>query len=177
MLRLITACSLLIVMSCCAEDAEGVYQDGLAKLRLAQTDHSQLVSATKLLAKAASLFETAGDENKSAEVNSCLYWAKKKMTLADTQAVKGNAEVAKRLETTAREIPVSEAEAMLKKADAFAQGHADDPLLVSIRYYEIADRFADVPEGKKAMQQSLAAMQKVGEKAKLAEYKPTATDG
>src|SRR6185436_16465495 len=139
MLRLITACSLLIVMSCCAEDAEGVYQDGLAKLRLAQTDHSELVPATKLLAKAAALFEAAGDENKSAEVNSCLYWAKKKMTLADTQIIKGNAEVAKRLVASSTEIPVNEAEAMLKRADVFAQGHADDPLLVAIRYYEVGD--------------------------------------
>ena len=39
-----------------AEDAESVYQEGVAKLRLAQADHSALVPATKLLAKAASLF-------------------------------------------------------------------------------------------------------------------------
>src|SRR6185436_2167748 len=88
-----------------AEDAESVYQEGVAKLRLAQADHAQLVPATKLLAKAAALFEAA-----------------------------------------AKEIPVTEAEAMLKKADAFAQGHADDALLISIRYYEIADRFPDAPE-------------------------------
>src|SRR6185436_5418288 len=100
-----------------AEDAESVYQEGLTKLRAAQADHSQLVPATKLLVKAASLFEVAGDENKSAEVNSCLYWAKKKMTLADTQIIKGNTDVSTRLEATAKEIPVSEADAMLKKAD------------------------------------------------------------
>src|SRR5439155_18548858 len=118
-----------------AEDAESVYQEGVAKLRLAQADHAALVPATKLLAKAAALFEAAGDEGKRDEVNSCLYWAKKKMTLADTQNVKGDAEVSKRLEATAKEIPVSEAESMLKKADAFSHGHADDPMLSAIRYF------------------------------------------
>src|SRR3954462_15026481 len=96
---------LLFVQVAFAEDAEAVYQEGVAKLRLAQSDHSALVPATKLLAKASAMFEAAGDETKSAEVNSCLYWAKKKMTLADTQVIKGNAEVSKRLEATVKEIP------------------------------------------------------------------------
>ena len=152
---------LLAGLNCKAEDAESVYKEGVAKLRLAQSDHAALVPATKLLAQAAALFEAAGDEAKSAEVNSCLYWAKKKMTLADTQAIKGNAEVAKRLVASATEIPVSEAEAMLKRADAFAQGHADDPLLVAIRYYEVGDRFKENEFGRKAIDSSLKFMQQV----------------
>src|SRR5438034_11502790 len=145
----ITLVSMQFINAAFAEDAESVYQEGVAKLRLAQADHSALVPATKLLAKAAALFEAAGDEAKSAEVNSCLYWAKKKMTLADTQIVKSNPEVSKRLEATAKELPVNEAEAMLKRADAFAQGHADDPLLAAIRYYEVGDRFKDNEFGRK----------------------------
>ena len=94
------------------------------------------------------------------------FWAKKKMTLADTETVKGNAEVTKHLETTSKIIPASEAKTMLDRAEAFAHSRDGDPLLVAIRFFEIADRFPDAPEGKKAMQQSLAAMQKIVAKAK-----------
>jgi len=160
-----------------AEEPDAVYRQGIARLRDAQSDHSALVPATKLLAQAAALYEAAGDEAKTAEVNSCLYWARKKFTLADAQAVKGDAVAVQRIEAVAKAVPVSEAKAMLDKAEAFAKGRADDPLLVSIRFFEVADRFPDAPEGKKAMQQSLAAMQKVGEKAKLETYKPAPTDG
>ncbi|HEY3319908.1 MAG TPA: PEGA domain-containing protein [Planctomycetota bacterium] len=173
-----TMLAVLFLGSCLsAEEPDAVYKQGITKLRDAQADHSALVPATKLLAQAAALYEAAGDEAKCAEVNSCIFWAKKKMTLADTEAVKGDAAAVQRIEAAIKIIPVSEAKVMLDKAEAFAKGRADDPLLVSIRFFEIADRFPDAPEGKKAMQQSLAAMQKVGEKAKLETYKPAPTDG
>jgi len=168
---------LIVGLACFAEDADAVYQQGLTKLRQSQSDQTALVPTTKLLAQAAALYEKMGEETKSAEVNSCLYWAKKKMTLADTNAFKGNLEVTKRLEATAKAVPVSEAQKMLERADAFAQGHADDPLLIAIHYFEIADRFKDNDTGRKAMDLSLKFMQQIGEKAKLAAYKPAATDG
>jgi len=169
--------SLVLSSLLSAEEAEAVYKQGIAKLRDAQSDHAALVPATKLLARAAALYEAAGDEAKTSEVNSCLYWAKKKFTLADTQTVKTDAQVSQRIETVAKAIPASEAKAMLDKAEAFAKGHTDDPLLAAIRYFEVGDRFPETPEGRKAIQQSLAAMQKVGEKVKLEAYKPTPTDG
>ena len=52
-----------------------------------------------------------------------------------------------------------------------------EPLLNAIRYYEIADRFKESDSGRKAMDLSLKFMQQVGERTKLAEYKPAATDG
>ena len=175
----VAACCLLVVLPAFvfAEEPDAVYKQGVAKLRDAQADHAALVPATKLLAQAAALYEAAGDEAKTAEVNSCLYWAKKKFTLADTEAVKGDAVAVKRMETVAKAIPASEAKAMLEKAETFAKGHADDPLLTAIRYFEVGDRFPETAEGRKAIQQSLAAMQKVGEKAKLETYKPAPTDG
>ena len=173
------ACCLLFSLQAlpAAEDADAVYKQGVSKLRDAQSDHAALVPATKLLAHAAELYEAAGDEAKVADVNSCLYWAKKKMTLADTETLHGEPVTSKRLEAAAKPVAVSEAMAMLDNADAFAKSHTDDPFLVSIRFFEIADRFSDAPEGKKAMQQSLAAMQKVGEKSTLETYKPAHTDG
>jgi len=171
---LVAACLLLALPTLvAAEEPDVIYKQGIAKLREAQADHSALVPATKLLAQAAALYEAAGDEAKAAEVNSCLYWARKKMTLADTAAVKGDAQISQRLEAVAKPIPVDDAKAMLAKADEFAKTHADDPLLVAIRYFEVGDRFKD----SEAIEKSLKAMQEVGAKAKLAEYKPEPTDG
>ena len=158
-------------------DGEALYKQGLAQLRTAQSDHSALVPAAKLLTQAIAAFEIEKNEAKEAEVNSCLYWAKKKMTLADAEAYKGNADVSKRLEESAKPMPASEAEGMFAKANAFAEGHADDPLLITIHYFEVADRFKDTDSGRKAMESSLKFMQMIGERTKLAAYKPAATDG
>ncbi|MCY3022201.1 MAG: hypothetical protein NTW87_24585 [Planctomycetota bacterium] len=139
--------------------AEKAYQEGIAKLKDSQADHAALLPAMRLLAKAAEAFEKAGDEAKVVEVNSCLYFAKKKMTLADTQGIGTNG-TAKRLEVAAKPIPASEAKAMLEKAEAFAA--KAEPLLAAIRLFEVADRFPETPEGRKAMGLSLAAMGKAG---------------
>ena len=169
------SCLFCAVAFCGEPDAEALYKDGIAKLKESQVDHAALVPAMRLLAKAAEAFEKAGDEIKGAEVNSCLYWAKKRMVLADTQGVGTNG-TAKRLEAAAKPVAASEAKAMLEKADLFAKNPVADPLLVAIRYFEVADRFPETMEGRKAMGWSLAAMQKVGAE-KMVPYKATLADG
>jgi len=160
-----------------AEEPDEAYKEGLAKLREAQYDHAALVPATKLLAQAASQYEAKGDEAKAAEVNSALYWAKKKFTLADAEALKGDEHAVKALETAAKPVDPGNAQKWFERAAEFAKGHAGDPLLVAIRYFEVGDRFKDTDAGRKAIDLCLKAMQQVGEKAKLAEYKPAPTDG
>lgn len=174
MRRALVAILAVVALGAFAGDADP-YAEALALLRQAQADHSVLVPAVKALAKVAEEMEKANDP-RITEVNACLYWSRKRLTLADTQALGGNGTV-KRLEVVAKVVPVSEAKTMLDRAEAFAKGHADDPLLVAIQYFEVADRFPETAEGRKAIQQSLASMQKVGEKAKLETYKPAPTDG
>ncbi|HEY3319346.1 MAG TPA: PEGA domain-containing protein [Planctomycetota bacterium] len=171
----VLACSLLRGGE--VNEADSCYKLGLTKLRDAQNDHSALIPATALLAKAAMLYEAAGDESKTAEVNSCLYWAKKRMTLADTEAIKASTDIAKRVDDAAKVLPGDQAQSMLAKAEEFAKTHADDALLLAVRYFEVADRFKDSDAGRKAMELSLAALQKLGERANLEVYKPAPTDG
>jgi hypothetical protein len=166
--------AILFLGSCfCAEEPDAVFKQGLAKLRDAQADHSALVPATKLLAQAAALYEAAGNEAQTAEVNACLYWAKKRLTLADTNILKPDMVATRKLEgaTKVRD----DSGAMLQAADQFG-AKSQDNLLVAIRYFEVADRFPELPEGRKAMSASLAAMAKVGTE-KLAIYRPTSADG
>jgi hypothetical protein len=42
-----------------------------------------------------------------------------------------------------------------------AKNHADDPLLVAVNYFEVADRFPDTDAGHKAFSLSLKALQKI----------------
>jgi len=178
-IALILGCGLLpLYYSQAGEaDAETIFKQGVSKLREAQTDHSALVPATKLLIQAAAMFEKAGDEAKVTEINSCLYWAKKKFTLADTTVVKGSADVSAQLDAATKEVPADQAQVYLDKANAYAKSHADDALLVAVRYFEVGDRFKDTAPGREAIDLSLKAMQRIGEKAKLEAYKPAPTDG
>ena len=159
-----------------AEDGNDFYSKGLDALRQAQSDHAALVPATKLLAKAAELYEAAGNDARAAEVNSCLYWAKKKMTLADSDLLKENAGVVSKLESIAKPLGVADAQQWFDRANAYAKTQPD-PLLVAVRYYEVGDRFKDSDAGRAAIDLSLKAMQHIGEKIKPPEYKPAATDG
>ncbi|HEY3320492.1 MAG TPA: hypothetical protein VGP72_08500 [Planctomycetota bacterium] len=175
--RLCAATIILLLISSArasdADNADDTYKQGLAKLREAQTDHAALVPAVKLLAKAAALFEKVGAEPKVTEINSCLYWAKKRMTLADTKLLE-EPEAVKKLDEVIKPLAGTDAKTMLEKAEAFAA--KAEPLLAAVRLFEVADRFPDSTEGKKAMGLCLTAMAKIGSE-QLAVYKPATTDG
>lgn len=174
--RAILACILILPLSVVvANEADDAYKMGVESLRQSQTDHAALVPAIKLLAKASELYESQVSA-KVTEVNSCLYWAKKKMTLADTEALGSSAEVASKLNVIAKPVAISEAQAWLDKANAYSKVQPD-PLLVAVRYFEVGDRFKDSDAGRAAIELSLKAMQHIGEKSKLSEYKPLPTDG
>ncbi|MEK7855505.1 MAG: NPCBM/NEW2 domain-containing protein, partial [Acidobacteriota bacterium] len=132
----------------------------MAKLRLAQDDKSHLLPATRLLAQAAELYEAAGDDTAAADCNAALYWARKRFTLSDTESLKRtDANAAARTEAiVSRKIDASESRTWLEKADEFAR-RSDDHLLIAIRYFEVASRFAGTDDALKAMEKSLKAMQ------------------
>ena len=165
---------LLAVVSGVLAGESDTYTQGLAELRRAQTDHAALVPAIRLLAKAAAEFEASGDVRVT-EVNSALYWARKRMTLADTGAVKSDTVVVQKIEAVSKVIPVDQAKAMLDAAETFA-AKSQDSLLIAVRFFEVADRFPETLEGRKAMSKSLEAMARVGTE-KLVVYKSVATDG
>ncbi len=163
-----------------ASDADVAYAQGLDSLTRSQSDHIALLPAIKLFAKAAELYEADKDDAKAAEVNSCLYWARKKLTLADTDGLKADTVATTRLDAVAKPVDASEAQRWLERAHVAAKAHQDQPLLIAIQYFEVGDRFKDTAPGRAAIDLSLKAMQQIGEKtvnAKPVEYKPATTDG
>ena len=75
--------SFLIAPVLRAEDADEVRERGIAALKDSQTNPRAIVDAVRLFVKAAELYSAAGDEEKNVEMNSFLYWCKKKMTMED----------------------------------------------------------------------------------------------
>ena len=77
----VLSCLLLAALFASAEDADDWRTKGISTLKLSQSDPSALVDAARNFAKAGELYSAAGDQEKSVEMNSFLYWCKKKMTL------------------------------------------------------------------------------------------------
>lgn len=146
-----------VCLAICAGEADGTYEKAMASLRDAEADHAKLVPAIKLLIEAEQGYEKAGDDVKAALTNSAIYWARKRMTVADLPTI----EITKKIETVMKAIPVSQAGSMLVKAEEFAKKNPNNHLEIAIVYFEIADRFPDDVSGRAAMKLSLSAMSKI----------------
>jgi len=129
-----------------AEDADEVRERGIAALKDSQSNPRAIVEAARLFVKAGELYSTAGDEEKNVEMNSFLYWCKKKMTLEDIEAFTkgGEAHVTSKLAAVEKAAPkVDEAQKWFDRASQFATKNPNEHLLIAIRFYEIADRSGD----------------------------------
>ncbi len=149
-----------------AETPNELRDRGLEALRAAQSDESKLVEAARVLAQAAGAYERAGNEPAAVELNSYLYWCKKRLTLAQSEVLAGKGDsgrrAASRMAAVAdRKIEASEAEKWLQRAESFAQAHQKEHLLCAIRYFEVADRFTGSQESLVAQRKSLELMGKV----------------
>ena len=146
------------------EIPDSLRTQGLELLKAAQVEPDKIVDAAKLLALAADAFAAAGKEADAEEMNSCLYWAKKKMTIQQIDAFlgKGNgtakATIAKLEAVEKQEVKVEDAGKWLAKADGYAEA-AKDPFLAAVRYFEVASRFKGSPEGEQALEKSLKFLQ------------------
>lgn len=155
---------------------------GLAALRAAQADPDQIVLAAKLLTRAAEGFAKAGKDAEAQEVESYLFWCKKKMTLQQIDAFLGKEKpvaekVMTRLEAVEKkEVKPEDAKVWLARADEYA-AKAKDQFLVAVRYFEVASRFKGTPEGETALDKSLKALQQAKVDSKAVSGKAERGDG
>lgn len=143
------------------EDPDKLLSDGKAELWASQDDPKAIVNAARLFSKASTLFEKAGRQDEAVEVNSYLYWCKKKMNRDDMDAfLKTKDDSAKALEKVGSEtVAAAEAQRWYDRVDKFATSRPDDHLLIAIRFFEVADRFKGSDISLKAQDRSLTAMQ------------------
>ena len=142
---------------------------GVAALKLSQTQPDAIVSAAIYFGKAVDAFEKLGDEAKTTDMNSYLYWCKKKMTAQQMEIfLKGGdaavESVAKRMKVLEKTAPkADDAKLYFDRAEAYAQAHPGEHLLIAIRFYEIADRFKGTDRSLQAQDRSLQEMMKAGQ--------------
>ena len=141
-----------------AEDADEAREKGIAALKDSQTNPHAIVEAARFFVKAAALYGDAGNEEKNVEMNSFLYWCKKKMTLEDIEQFTkgGEAAVTSKLAAVEKAAPkADEAQKWFDRAEQFAKKNPDEHLLIAIRFYEVADRFKGSDAGLAALDRSL----------------------
>lgn len=155
---------LLILTSAAALDqggAEAAVARGWAALDASNTDHTKNVDAALAFTEALSYYAVAGDAETCRELQANVYWAKKRMDVADIQTyLAGKGEPAVALVDEMKRVadaPVaaSEADAYFTRADAFAKAHPADHLKLAIRYFEVASRFPGTQAAMDAQQRSL----------------------
>ncbi len=167
----------MLTFSNYAGEAATLETKGIAALKQSQTDPNSVVAAAIFFGKAADAYEKAGDDAKATDMNSFLYWCKKKMTIQqmDTFLKGGDAaaeSVGKRmkeLEKTAP--PKNEAKTYFDRAEAYAKAHTDEHLLIAVRFYEIAERFKGTEIGSAAQDRSLNEMVQASNKPTAKETK------
>ena len=141
-----------------AEDVDEVRGKGIEALKASQVNPRAIVAAARFFVKASAMYSDAGNDEKSVEMNSFLYWCKKKMTLDDIDAFTkgGEAAVTSKLAAIEKLVPAAdEAQSYFDRAEQFATKNPSEHLLVAIRFYEVADRFKGSDAGMKALDRSL----------------------
>lgn len=160
----------LVAVSTYSEDAAEMQQKGIAALKESQTNPRAIVDAARSFARASAAYEGDGDTDKAVEMNSYLYWCKKKMSLQDIEEfIKGGeTSVTQKLNAVEQlETNANDAKAWLDRAERFARANPNEHLLIAIRFFEVAGRFKGSDESLSAMDRSLKEMQVVGEKPVL----------
>jgi len=144
--------------TCHASEADDMREKGIAALKDSQTNQRVIVDAARSFVKASELYAAAGDDEKAIEMNSFLYWCKKKMTLDDIETfIKGGESlVSTKLEAIEKLAPKGdEAQSYLDRAEQFAAKNPTEHLLIAIRFFEVADRFKGAEQSFVAKDRSL----------------------
>lgn len=131
-----------------------------------QGNPNAVVDAAVVFSEAHTLYEKIGDTDAVSEMQANVFWCKKQMNL---EAVKvylgrqGKTEALASLIAEERKVEVSEGQAYLDRAKKFAADRPDDLNSISIRYFEVAQKFVGTPIGLEAQKFSLDAQEKYGQ--------------
>ena len=155
----------------CAEDAATERSQGIDALKSSQSNPAAIVSAARHFAKASELYVKAGDENKATEMNSFLFWCKKKMSYQDIEQFTkgGETAVVEKLYMTEKIKPeADESQAWLDRAEKFSAENPAEHFLIAVRFFEVASRFLGSKASITAQERSLKEQALALEKAPAA---------
>jgi len=147
--------------------AEELVTTGYKAMQASNQDPSRSVEAALAFAEALPVFEAAEMHDRMRELNANIFWCRKRMNHDELRSyVKGKAgagDVVARIEAVVnRSVPMAEADGWLQDADVFALNNPDQAMKISIRYFEVAERFAGSPASLSAQRKSLDYQARAG---------------
>ncbi len=153
-----------------AEDAASCHEKGIEALKASQDDPAKIVAAAHAFSRASQLYQAALNDEAAVEMNSYLYWCKKKMTLVEIEEFKkiADADAAKIIEQVEQPIAETEAQAWMTRVEKFAAKHPSEHYLIAVRYFEIAGRFKGTQLSLDATDRSLRELQLIQARPKTA---------
>jgi hypothetical protein len=123
-----------------------------------------VVDAAVAFTEAHKLFQQLNDTDAVSEMQANIFWCKKQMNLDAVKLYlgeKGKTEALTAMNEVAdKKVEVNEGLDYLDRAKKFANNHAADLNSISIRYFEVAERFVGTPIGLEAQKLSLDAQNK-----------------
>ena len=131
-----------------------------------QGNPNAVVDAAVVFSEAHKLYEQLGDTDAVSEMQANVFWCKKQMNLDAVKVYlgrQGKTEALASLTAEERKVEVSEGQAYLDRAKKFAADRPDDLNSISIRYFEVAQKFVGTPIGLEAQKLSLDAQEKYGQ--------------
>ena len=167
-----------------ASQAEAKVLVDQAQAALVESDAKpeRIIDAALGFAAALPWYEAQGDTDKICDIQASLFWCRKRMD-AETMKIyraklaSGDADtratLAKVDAVTERAVDTSEAQGYMDRADTYAKAHPEELRQISIRYYEVAERFQGTPTSLTAQRLSLDAQQRWAKEISAAEKNAT----
>ncbi len=174
-------------------EAEVLVEQGKQAMVDSNENPRRSVDAAVSFSKALRYYEQTGDTDKICDLEANIFWCKKRMNLEDVKAFVAQksgdktvvAALAKADQVASKEVSKDKAEEYFVRAEKFAAANPDKFDLISVRYFEVAERFVGTETGIKAQKLSLSAQQNQMKQIKAAQEaqretlfsKPTTTAG
>jgi hypothetical protein len=151
-----------------ADEAEALVAQGKTAMRESDHDHRRVVDAAICFGQALTWYQAQNDLDKVCDLQADIFWCKKRMNLDDLgdyvaqkhQDASATAALATVERVAGRTVAANEAQAFLDRAQDFASKHPDDPMQISIRFFEVAERFQGTDISLTAQRLSLDAQQR-----------------
>jgi hypothetical protein len=149
--------------------AKNLITQASAALEESDTKPERIIDAALGFAAALPWYEAQGDTDTICDIQASLFWCRKRMdaeTMKTYRAKLGNgdaetrATLAKVDAVAERAVDTSEAKTYLERADKFSKAHPSELRQITIRYFEVAERFQGTPASLTAQRLSLDTQQR-----------------
>jgi len=148
--------------------AEQLVASGRVAMQESNDIPSRSVAAAVAFSKAIKYYEATGDVDRVCDLEANIFWCKKRMAIDDVKAFVAlkadDRSITEALATAdavaTKDIPKAEAAHYLERANAYAKDHPGDFEQISVRYFEVAERFVGTEVSITAQKLSLEAQQK-----------------